>query len=349
MRRLLVVLASVAALAAGCAPASVASPVVSGAPTAAAVVGSASPSAAPTATASASATIGPSPSSDVTAIDTTDALRLRQSGFPDWISVAGGAAWVATEDGIQRLDHATGAPGVVVPVTSICTAMDTALKSLWAADCSASELIRIDPGDGTVSKRYPVTSAPIQQEGSVTATRDSAWVATGDVALTRIDLRTGKATATPLPGMAAGVRAGLGSVWVTLPDKDELLRIDPADGSIVAEIPVGAGPRFLAVGEGGVWVQNNRDGTVTHVDQDGAVVATISVDPSGIDGGDIATGGGFVWARITRALVAKIDPATDAVVAVYGPGKGSGSVAADDEAAWITAHDVSSIWRLPLR
>jgi hypothetical protein len=137
-------------------------------------------------------------------------------------------------------------------------------------------------------------------------------------------------------------------VWVTLPDKDELLRIDPADGSIVAEIPVGAGPRFLAVGEGGVWVQNNRDGTVTHVDQDGAVVATISVDPSGIDGGDIATGGGFVWARITRALVAKIDPATDAVVAVYGPGKGSGSVAADDEAAWITAHDVSSIWRLPL-
>src|SRR6188472_4099338 len=106
MCRLLVVLASVAALAAGCAPASVARPVASGAPTAAAVVGSASPSAAPTATASAPATVGPSPSSDVTAIDTTDAMRLRQSGFPDWISVAGGAAWVATEDGIQRLDHA---------------------------------------------------------------------------------------------------------------------------------------------------------------------------------------------------------------------------------------------------
>jgi hypothetical protein len=32
----------------------------------------------------------------------------------------------------------------------------------------------------------------------------------------------------------------------------------------------------------------------------------------------------------------------------YGPEVGSGSAAADDEAVWITAHDVGKIWRLSL-
>ena len=45
-------------------------------------------------------------------------------------------------------------------------------------------------------------------------------------------------------------------------------------------------------------------------------------------------------------VVAKIDPATDTVVARYGPAGGSGSVAADDRAVWITAHDILRIWRL---
>jgi hypothetical protein len=30
----------------------------------------------------------------------------------------------------------------------------------------------------------------------------------------------------------------------------------------------------------------------------------------------------------------------------YSPSVGSGSVAADDEAIWITAHDITTIWRL---
>jgi hypothetical protein len=31
------------------------------------------------------------------------------------------------------------------------------------------------------------------------------------------------------------------------------------------------------------------------------------------------------------------------------PSAGSGGVAADDDAVWITAHDVTTIWRLLLR
>jgi len=139
-------------------------------------------------------------------------------------------------------------------------------------------------------------------------------------------------------------------LWVTNYQNDTLLRLDPKTMEVVATIPVGSGPRFLTVGEGGVWVLNQTAGTVSHVDPTAnAVVATVPVDSGVIDGGDIASGGGAVWARASDALVAKIDPRTDAVVARYGPSSGSGGVAADTDAAWIAAHDVNSIWRLPGR
>ncbi len=78
-----------------------------------------------------------------------------------------------------------------------------------------------------------------------------------------------------------------------------------------------------------------------------SVVATI---PTGgpIQGGDIAVGGGYVWARITEVLVAQIDPATDTVVARYGPPSASGSVDADDQAVWVSDYIAQAVWRLPL-
>ena len=56
-----------------------------------------------------------------------------------------------------------------------------------------------------------------------------------------------------------------------------------------------------------------------------------------------------MWARISEQLVARIDPLTNEVVARFGPPSGNGSVAADDEAAWISSNVSSAVWRLPLR
>jgi hypothetical protein len=51
---------------------------------------------------------------------------------------------------------------------------------------------------------------------------------------------------------------------------------------------------------------------------------------------------------VTDVLVAQIDPESNLVVARYGPASGSGGVAADDDAVWISAHDVTTIWRIPI-
>lgn len=91
-------------------------------------------------------------------------------------------------------------------------------------------------------------------------------------------------------------------------------------------------------------------GTDSHVDPNtNAVIATVPVDSGVIDGGDIASGGGSVWARVSDGLVTKIDPEKDVVVSRYGPSSGSGGVAVDAEALWVAAHDVNSVWRLPAR
>jgi YVTN family beta-propeller protein len=168
--------------------------------------------------------------------------------------------------------------------------------------------------------------------------------------LVKVDPETDAVVATyPLPGGLSGVRAGYGGVWIAKTDAGSVLHVDPTDGSVLAEIAVGVRPRFLAIGEGSVWAMNEGDGTVSRIDPaTDTVTASIIVATRPVQGGDIAVGGGFVWARISDQLVAKVDPTTNEVVARYGPPAGSGSVAADDVAAWISAHDVNAVWRLPI-
>ncbi len=78
-------------------------------------------------------------------------------------------------------------------------------------------------------------------------------------------------------------------------------------------------------------------------------MASISVSGTSIEGGDIAVGGRSVWARVSDSLVARIDPATNTVTQRPGRPAGSGSVAADDAAVWISAQDIDRVFRVPLQ
>ena len=166
----------------------------------------------------------------------------------------------------------------------------------------------------------------------------------------RIDPATNEVADTfPAPSGATAVRAGDGSLWITRAGTGQLIRVDPATGEELAEIDVAPGSTFLAYGEGGVWTMGSTTGEVVHVDPaTNSVVATI---PTGgrVERGDIAVGGGYVWARISDALIAQIDPATDTVVARYGPQRtSSGGVDADDQAVWVSDYLAQTVWRLPL-
>ena len=151
-------------------------------------------------------------------------------------------------------------------------------------------------------------------------------------------------------GGASAVRAGLGGIWVTNSQTDSVVRLDPSTGKIVATIPVASGPRFFDVGAGAVWVMAQSAGALCRIDPaDNRLVGCTVIDPAGVDGGDLTVGNGFVWFRGTEALVAQVDPKSGRVVRRIGPGEGSGSAGAGSGQLWISAHDVSKLYRVPVR
>lgn len=281
-------------------------------------------------------------------LESAGATRIPVSPGPDWLAIAGGSVWTAAGRGIVQLDPTTSARGAFTELLGICVAFDVGFDALWTASCDEPVIWRIDPTDGAVLATVRLPVAGIQDEGSVAAGEGGVWAVSSANQLVKVDPATNQVAGTwPLPAGAAAVRAGHGSLWVTVSTADQLLRIDPADPASQTAIDVGSYPRFLAVGDDAVWVMNQRDGAVTRVAPDGTVVATIAVSAP-IDGGDIAVGGGSVWVQPGGELLIQVDPVTNAVAATYGPPSGSGSVVADDTAVWVSAHDTESIWRLPL-
>jgi virginiamycin B lyase len=283
------------------------------------------------------------------------AVRLTVQPPADWLVTADGSLWGAVGAGVQQFAGSDGGRlGTLLVPGETCLAMDVGFGALWVGACNASgpSLVRIDPTTATVIATIPLGVPDLQEESSVAAGEGAVWVPSvaPHPMLVKVDPVTNTVLASyPLPNHAGGVRAGYGGVWVAQPGSNTVLHIDPASGATVAEVAVGATPRFMAIGEGAVWAMNEADGTVTRIDPaTDTVTATILVTPTRIDGGDIAVGGGSVWARISDQLVARIDPATNQVIARYGPPSGSGSVAADDTAVWISAHDVNAIWRLAI-
>lgn len=279
------------------------------------------------------------------------ATEITEVGEPDWLAIAGDSVWAAgVPPGIGRFTLASGRQRAGVVVGGICLAMDVGFDSLWAGDCKAKTLIRVDPKSGEITATIPLPGAPMA-ESSVAVGEGAVWLTVDHPArLVRIDPKTNRITATTAAPAAAGaLRAGLGGLWFAS-SAGKVIRLDPKTGDRVAQIQAGSSPRFTAIGGGSVWVLNQADGTVTRIDpKTNTVTATITVSSQPVDGGDMAFGGGYAWARVSDALVAQIDPATNKVIRRFGSPAGSGSVVADDNAVWISAHDVETIWRVALR
>ena len=284
--------------------------------------------------------------------DIAGLLAIDAKPFPDWMIAAGDFVWVANVDeGVAFYDRTTGVRAGTAPTGSIRSAMDHGFGSLWLGDHDDTTLRRLDLRSGltTAVIALPFEALAVESSIAVGPTGVFALDAKGAV-IAHVDAATNSVTASiEAPPAASALRSAGDDLWVTSAATNTLSRVDPSSGAVAATVTLGAEPRFLAIGGGAVWVMNNGDGTVSRVDREhGSVVATVAVSPAAVNGGDVAVGGGFVWARVSDALVAQIDPSTNRIVARYGQGAGSGSVAADDDGVWISAHDVATIWRLPI-
>ena len=269
------------------------------------------------------------------------------AGHPDWLGATDDAVWVASSNvnHVVRLDAKTNKPDVVITVEKPCSGLAVDFGSLWIPSCGGHRLLRADAHTGAI--QATIAASPADSEGGIAAGAGSVWLVTsGTSELDRIDVATNAVVAKiQLPKGAFNPIFAGDSVWVACNECSGLVRVDPKTNKVTGITKIGPKPRFLTVGEGSVWVLNQGDGTVSRVDATtGKLLATI---PAGIPGlgGEIAYGGGSVWATVFGFPITRIDPATNKVVQQFA-GKGGDSIRFAHGAIWLTILAGAKVWRL---
>jgi virginiamycin B lyase len=175
-----------------------------------------------------------------------------------------------------------------------------------------------------------------------------AWVAGMGDGIGVLDADGALVQSIEVAGWCEAMDVGFDAVWSASCEPSGVIRVDAATGDVMRatfDEPIVDSEASVGAGEGAVWVVAGAGSNLL-----------LGVDPTTLEvihryavpGGAIAVGGGAVWVRGGPELLARIDPVANEVTARWGPLAGSGSVAADDEAVWVTAHDIERIWRLPL-
>lgn len=252
------------------------------------------------------------------------ALILLPGRLCQGIVASDDAIWFCTADGAGWVDPATNAIAGSSTYPAAAGAislprfgrMAFGAGAVWDSSSDASNpnaVIRIDPATQVA------TAIPLGHEfGALAFGFDALWVtAPADGLLLRVDPTTNEVTelAGGLPA-PLGIFAGPDSLWVTLHGSDDaepaatdptVIRIDPSDGTILAEIPTGA--------------------------------------PVGTDG-ELWAGDEAVWVRAPNTFLTRIDPATNAVTDTFsGPGS-SGALTVAFGSLWATSVEFNDVYRL---
>lgn len=272
------------------------------------------------------------------------------------------------------IDPKTNRVADVIPVGTGPGPIEVGKGSVWVANVEEATVSRID-----AETREVVATIGLGIEPTALAVGgDSVWVAGGrDAALLRIDARNNRIREWiairekigPLPAGyergPSGVAVGEGAVW--LAHGEEVSRIDPATGKVVATIPAGGNwSGAIAAGAGAVWVAENdslkvrrsEPGSTTGISRidPGSNAVTVTIPLPGLKppgtgvsllSGAIAVGEGGVWAAAAAADVLwRIDVDTAQVTRTIPGGHTPASVAAGLGAVWVENHSDETVVRI---
>ena len=270
-------------------------------------------------------------------------------GRPDWMAVTDDAVWVTSSNvnHVVRLNAKTNQPDTVVTVAEPCSGLAFGFGSLWIPSCGDHNIVRVDAQTGRLEAR--IAAGPADHEGGIAVGAGSVWIVTSkNGVLARIDPATNTVKSSiRIPAGSFNLAFANGSIWITSYAGNTLVRVDPETNKVVNQTPVGPKPRFLAVGGGSVWVLNQGEGTIARIDAvTGKRTALIDAGIPG-EGGEIAFGGGAVWATVIGHPITRIDPKTNEVVGQWH-GKGGDSIRVGHGSLWLTDLKGAQVWRLPL-
>jgi DNA-binding SARP family transcriptional activator/ABC-type oligopeptide transport system substrate-binding subunit len=163
--------------------------------------------------------------------------------------------------------------------------------SLWITRAGLNEILKIDPQNGRVVRRYTGVPGP----STIAVADGSAWTVSHFSSVTVLDLARGQVTRVGIPpGPLHSVVAGGGYGWVSDESKGVVYKIDRV-GGLVATYHTGEGASSMSYADGVVWVANGDAGTATGIDAVTGATRTFRFDHPV---GDVGAGGGRVVVRL---------------------------------------------------
>ena len=271
---------------------------------------------------------------------------IATGGFSYGMVAGAGGLWVAGSDEVTRIDPATDTVAARVPVAtgSGPAAVAVGAGAVWAPVAVPGALWGIDPESNKVVAKIPL-GGPLAGSISVSATRDTVWVAAGAEVgtgapapggrLLRIDPRRKRVVADiALPVAPVAIAADSSAAWVATA-RGQILMVSGKRNRVAAPIEAGGPLGFgqtIAVGSTGVWLADPFDEQIVRIDpRTRRVMARI---PAGAVT-TLSVTGDDVWALSSLGLV-RVDPARDRVAAIE-PG-------ADLRRARLLAADAGAVW-----
>jgi DNA-binding beta-propeller fold protein YncE len=263
------------------------------------------------------------------------------------------------------------------PAGSQPVALADGAGSLWVVTAGES-LIQIDPNTNRV-----ILATSGLHVGRLTYAAGSAWVVTDRGFLVRIDPVTNRQVGRSIAigggktGSTRDVVYGDGTLWSvggkarTVHFRNgwidsayaSLVRVDPATGRIVAELPLQADltdGAAIAVGEGSAWVLTYRttpagknlktSAVLIRIDPEtNRVVGTLNLGHNNLS--RVISALGSVWVTISRpdnqhGYLIRIDPHTDRIIAKVPVGQEPIGIAVSPHAIWIANYQDGTLSKI---
>jgi streptogramin lyase len=283
---------------------------------------------------------------------------------PFGVATEKGVVWVTEYDAgnLVRIDASTNRITASIRVAPHASNLVIQRGFAWVIDDQASALISVDTRSQVV-RSIPIRPRPQDRPVAVAAGEGSVWVVVANTyeyvpdlrnrlpsSLVRLDPASGAILdLISLPGRAAGVAVGGGSVWVaSRVDPPAIYRIDPKTKRVVATIDSGH-PTSGAVTyqEPYLWAAN-QDGYLTRIDS--RTNQTTVFEVGSPEWPALVSDGQSIWISAPLDnIVARFDPSTGAISRTVPTGGSRPQMFAFlGNDIWVTNYLDGTVARLPI-
>ncbi len=117
----------------------------------------------------------------------------------------------------------------------------------------------------------------------------------------------------------------------------------------VATFQLGGTPDWLAISEDAIWVANSKFKAVQRINPiDASIVNKIEFQAEPCSGLTFAFGMLWVPLCLKPASLARVDPATNKIIAIlpFGPGDSEGGITESDDSVWIVSDEAGTLLRI---